>query len=172
VQEATANRTPEQVTAVEFWAGGPGTVSPAGLWIEIALELIAREGLDDRDAAATLALASVVMADGFICCWDAKFTWWTARPITADPALDVPIVTPPFPSYTSGHSTISAAAAEVLGAVFPGHAAELRAMAEEAKNSRLWAGIHFPNDNETGAAGGMEVGRLALAHVRAEGATP
>jgi membrane-associated phospholipid phosphatase len=162
VQEATAGRTPEQLAAVEFWAGGPGTVSPAGLWIEIAQGLIAREGLDNRDAAAVLALASVAMADGFICCWDAKFTWWTARPITADPTLDVPIVTPPFPSYTSGHSTISAAAATVLGAVFPEDAAGLRAMAEEAKNSRLWAGIHCPIDNETGAAGGVEVGELVL----------
>jgi membrane-associated phospholipid phosphatase len=165
VQEATANRTPEQLAAVEYWAGGPGTVSPAGLWIEIAQGLIARDGLSDRDAAAVLALASVAMADGFICCWDAKFTYWTARPLTADPSLSVPIVTPPFPSYTSGHSTISAAAATVLGALFPDDAAELRAMAEEAKNSRLWAGIHFPNDNETGAAGGKEVGKLVLRRV-------
>jgi membrane-associated phospholipid phosphatase len=162
VQEATAGRTPEQLAAVEFWAGGPGTVSPAGLWIEIAHGLIARDRLDNRDAAATLALASVVMTDGFICCWDAKFTWWTARPITDDPTLDVPIVTPPFPSYTSGHSTISAAAATVLGYAFPEDAAELDAMAEEAKNSRLWAGIHYPIDNETGAAGGIRVGELVL----------
>jgi membrane-associated phospholipid phosphatase len=162
VQEATRNRTPEQLAAVEFWAGGPGTVSPAGLWIEIAHGLIARDGLDNRDAAVVLALASVAMADGFICCWDAKFTWWTARPITADPTLDVPIVTPPFPSYTSGHSTISAAAATVLGYAFPEDAAELDAMAEEAKNSRLWAGIHYPIDNETGAAGGIRVGELVL----------
>jgi membrane-associated phospholipid phosphatase len=165
VQEATANRTPEQLAAVEFWAGGPGTVTPAGLWIEIGHELIARDRLDDRDAAAVLAMASVAMADGFICCWDAKFTWWTARPITADPTLDVPIVTPPFPSYTSGHSTISAAAATVLGYAFPDDATELRAMAEEAKNSRLWAGIHFPTDNETGAAGGVAVGELVIAAV-------
>ena len=165
VQEATAKRTPEQLAAIEYWSGGPGTVSPAGLWIQIAHGLIARDRLDDRDAAATLALASVAMADGFICCRDAKYTWWTARPITADPTLDVPIVTPPFPSYTSGHSTISAAAATTLGAVFPDDAAELRAMAEEAKNTRLWAGIHFPNDNETGATGGLEVGRLVIARM-------
>ena len=49
-----------------------------------------------------LALTSVAMADAFICCWDAKYAYWTARPITADPTLDVLIPTPPFPSYTSG----------------------------------------------------------------------
>ena len=46
VQEAVARRTPEQEQAVRFWAGGPGTVTPAGLWIEIARDLIVRDGLD------------------------------------------------------------------------------------------------------------------------------
>ena len=46
VQEAVAQRTPEQAAAVEFWAGGPGTVTPAGIWITIARDLIVRDGLD------------------------------------------------------------------------------------------------------------------------------
>ena len=78
-------------------------------------------------AARVLALTSVAMADGFICCWDAKYTYWTERPITADPTLDVLIPTPPFPSYTSGHSTISTAAATVLGHLFPEDEADLAA---------------------------------------------
>jgi membrane-associated phospholipid phosphatase len=162
VQAAVANRTPEQAAAAEFWAGGPGTVTPAGLWIEIARELIARDGLDTIEAATILAVASVAMADAFTCCWDTKFTYWTARPVSVDPTLDVLIVTPPFPSYTSGHSTISAAAATVLGDYFPDDAADLAAKAVEAKTSRLWAGIHFGLDNETGAAGGKQVGEMVL----------
>ena len=74
--------------------------------------------------------------------------------------LIVLIVTPPFPSYISGHSTISAAT--VLGDYFPDDAADLAAKAVEAKNSRLWAGIHFGIDNETGAAGGKQVGEMVL----------
>src|SRR3712207_7240424 len=58
----------------------------AGLWIEIARDLIVRDGLDAPHAARVLSLVSVAMADGFICCWDAKYTYWTERPITADPA--------------------------------------------------------------------------------------
>jgi len=69
---------------------------------------------------------------------------------------------PPFPSYTSGHSTISAAAATVLGHLFPADAAGLATMAREAKDSRLWAGIHFPIDNETAATGGRRIGQLVL----------
>ncbi len=170
LQEAVARRTPEQEDAIRFWAGGPGTVTPAGLWIEIARDLIVRDGLDGPHAARVLALTSVAMADAFICCWDAKYTYWTARPISADPALAVLIPTPPFPSFTSGHSTISAAAATVLGHLFPEDEATLRDRTEEAKNSRLWAGIHFPIDTEMGALGGGMIGRLVVARARTDGA--
>jgi membrane-associated phospholipid phosphatase len=170
VQEAVANRTPEQEAAVRFWAGGPGTVTPAGLWTQIARDLVVREELDLPHAARALALTAVAMYDAFICCWDAKYAYWTARPITADPSLDVLIPTPPFPSYISGHSTISAAAATVLGHLFPTEAEDLAAKAMEAKNSRLWAGIHFPIDNEVGATGGGMVGRLMVMRARSDGA--
>jgi membrane-associated phospholipid phosphatase len=170
VQEAVARRTPEQEAAVQFWAAGPGTVTPAGLWIEIARDLIIRDGLDAPHAARVLALVSVAMADSFICCWDAKYTYWTARPITADPNLDVLIPTPPFPSYTSGHATASTAAATVLAHLFPDDASLLMERAEEVKQSRLWAGIHFPIDTDMGALGGAMIGRLVVARAREDGA--
>jgi membrane-associated phospholipid phosphatase len=170
VQEAVAGRTSEQESIVRFWAGSPGTVTPAGLWTEIARDLVVRDGLDLPHAARALALTTVAMADAFVCCWDAKYTYWSARPITADPSLEVLIPTPPFPSYTSGHSTISAAAATVLGHLFPADAADLADRAVEARNSRLWAGIHFPIDNEMGATGGGMVGRLVVVRARADGA--
>jgi membrane-associated phospholipid phosphatase len=112
----------------------------------------------------------VAMADSFICCWDAKYTFWTERPITADQRLNVLIPTPPFPSYTSGHATASAAAATVLGYLFSEDAAKLAAQAEEAKQSRLWAGIHFPIDTDMGALGGAMIGRLVVARARGDGA--
>jgi membrane-associated phospholipid phosphatase len=170
VQEAVARRTAEQEAAVRFWAGGPGTVTPAGLWIEIARDLIVRDGLDAPHAARVLALVSVAMADSFICCWDAKYTYWTARPITADPELEVLIPTPPFPSYTSGHATASTAAATVLAHLFPDDASLLLERAEEAKQSRLWAGIHFPIDTDMGSLGGGMIGRLVVARAREDGA--
>lgn len=162
VQDAVARRTPEQEAAVQRWAGGPGTVTPAGLWIEIGRDLILRDEFSSSDAARLLATMSIAMADAFICCWETKFAYWYARPVTADPALETLIPTPPFPSYTSGHATISTAAATVLADAFPGDAAELLSQAAEAKQSRLWGGIHYPMDNEIGAAMGDMVGRLAI----------
>jgi membrane-associated phospholipid phosphatase len=170
VQEAVARRTPEQEETIRSWSGSPGTVTPAGLWIEIARDLIVRDGLDAPHAARVLALVSVAMADSFICCWDAKYTYWTERPITADPSLEALIPTPPFPSYTSGHATASTAAATVLGHLFPADAADLAAQAEQATTSRLWAGIHFPIDCEMGALGGGMIGRLVVVRAHEDGA--
>jgi hypothetical protein len=170
VQEAVARRTPAQEEAALFWAGGAGTVTPGGLWIEIAHELIRLHGLESAYAARVLALTSVAIADAFVCCWDAKYAYWMARPITADPTLEVLFPTPPFPSYTSGHATISAAAAAVLGHLFALEAMDLQAKAEEAKDSRLWAGIHFPIDNEVGAAMGGMIGRMVADLARHDGA--
>jgi membrane-associated phospholipid phosphatase len=73
------------------------------------------------------------------------------------------LATPSFPSYVSGHSTTSAAAAEVLASFFPTDAARLRAWAAEAAVSRLYGGIHFRSDNEAGTELGMKVGAAALA---------
>jgi membrane-associated phospholipid phosphatase len=168
VQDAVSRRTPEQEQAVLFWAGGPGTVTPAGLWTEVARDLIVAHGLDLPHAARVLALTTVAMADAAICCWDAKYAYWTARPITADPDLDVLIPTPPFPSYTSGHASISGAAATVLGHLFAEDSAGLAVQAAEANDSRLWAGIHFPIDCEMGAVGGQQVGRLVVARARTD----
>ncbi|HEX3303681.1 MAG TPA: phosphatase PAP2 family protein [Thermomicrobiales bacterium] len=170
VQEAVARRTSDQETLVKQWAGGGGTVTPAGLWIQIARDLIVRDDLDSPLAARALALTSVAMADGFICCWDAKYAYWTERPITADPTLDVLIPTPPFPSFTSGHATASTSAATILGHLFPADAADLLGKAAEASQTRLWAGIHFPIDCDVGTVGGGMVGRLSILRAQSDGA--
>ncbi len=168
VQAAVASRTQAQADAVIFWGGGAGTVTPAGIWTQMAMDLIRRDQRSLADASRVLAYSSVAMYDGLLCCWDAKFTYWYARPITADPTLDTLLPTPPFPSFTSGHSTMSAAAATTLGSFFPADQQELELKALEAKNSRLWAGIHFPIDNDVGAAGGGAIGRLVNERARAD----
>jgi membrane-associated phospholipid phosphatase len=110
---------------------------------------------------------NTAQADAFIACWDAKYTFWTLRPVTAirrfiDPSWGSYIVTPPFPSYVSGHSTTSGVASTVLGAFFPYRSGELNAMAEEATVSRLYGGIHFRSDNDAGLDLGRRVGTVAL----------
>ena len=78
------------------------------------------------------ALLNLGLADAGILCWWCKFTHDFWRPVTAiqlsdetgnperpgDPGWMPLLATPPFPSYTSGHSTFSAAAASVLAKFF------------------------------------------------------
>ncbi|MFN2568946.1 MAG: phosphatase PAP2 family protein [Candidatus Dormibacteria bacterium] len=80
------------------------------------------------------------------------------------------LATPVFPSYVSGHSTYSAAAAEVLSLLFPQHADRFAAMAREAAVSRLYAGIHYRSDNEAGLVLGRKVGQAVVDVVRRDGA--
>ena len=100
--------------------------------------------------------------DAGICCWDAKYAYWLLRPWMADPAITTPVGKPNFPSYTSGHSTFSGAAAALLAHVFPDRAAELEAMAEEASISRVYGGIHYRFDSERGLEAGRAIGALAI----------
>jgi membrane-associated phospholipid phosphatase len=168
VYEVSRNLTDAQRAIADFWADGPGTVTPPGHWNEIALELIASARLSARETARLLAALNTAQADAFIACWDAKFAYWSERPVTAirreyDPAWLSYITTPPFPSYVSGHSTTSGAAAEVLATAFPEAAGQLRAWAEEAAISRLYGGIHFRFDNDTGLTLGRRVAEPAIA---------
>jgi membrane-associated phospholipid phosphatase len=117
---------------------------------------------------------NTAQADAFIACWDAKYAYWTLRPVTAirrviDPDWLSYLVTPPFPYYVSGHSSTSGAASTVLARFFPNRAGQLNAMAEEAAISRLYGGIHFRSGNEAGLELGRRVGENALQAFRAQG---
>jgi membrane-associated phospholipid phosphatase len=155
--------TDKQQAIARYWADGPGTITPAGHWIQLAEQHVGREFADDPPRAAyALALVSMAMADAFIACWDAKYRYWTARPNQVIAGFTSYIKTPPFPGYPSGHSTQSAAAAEVLAYLIPGRAEEFRALAEESAISRLYGGIHFSSDNRNGLALGRDVGRRVV----------
>jgi hypothetical protein len=89
------------------------------------------------------------------------------------------LVTPPFPDYVSGHSTFSAAAAKVLARYYrtdqiaftigcdflPGVTRSFNsftAAAQEAADSRVYAGIHFRSASEDGLAAGRKIGALVM----------
>lgn len=172
VYDASRSATAEQRRLAHFWADGPGTVTPPGHWNQIALELMRGRGTGLGRAASVLARLNTAQADAFIACWDAKFAYWLVRPVTViqqwwyDSTWSPLLATPPFPAYPSGHATTSAAAATVLSAAFPDARTQLRRMAQDAAESRLHAGIHFPVDTSAGLALGEAVGRQALRSTR------
>jgi membrane-associated phospholipid phosphatase len=166
VREAVERRTMAHTRAAAFWQGAPASI----VWDNFAIELISRNGLDLPHAAHVLAMMGVAIADAEIAAWDGKYAYWTARPITVDPDLDVQFSTPPFPSYPSAHSTVSNAAAVVLAHLFPQDELDLLALATEAAASRAWGGIHFPIDNDAGTLLGRQVGYLVTEVARDDGA--
>ena len=117
---------------------------------------IRKAGFSEVRAARALALLNMAMHDAAVGCWETKFFYFNPRPSHMDPDLKSVIGLPNFPSYTSGHSTFSGAAAEVLSYLFPSDAAYFEAQKDEASISRLYGGIHYRSDLESARTTGSE----------------
>jgi membrane-associated phospholipid phosphatase len=149
---------------------------PPGIWDQILLDTVKDQRLSTPRVARDFALLNVAQSDAGEAAWDAKYQYWSPRPINAirdlglDPNFTSYLPTPVFPSYISGHSTYSGAAAEVLAYLFPEKAADFRAKAQEAGISRLYGGIHYKSDNEVGLRVGATVGQSVVAKARQDGA--
>jgi membrane-associated phospholipid phosphatase len=163
VRGATEHRTRAETRATWAWARNAAT-----LWSEIAGDVIVRRRLAEPEAARVLMYLNMALSDATIACWDAKLTYWSPRPSEADPALDLSIPLPNFPSYPSAHATLFATGAAVLGHLVPAEQAALDSVALEATSSRVWAGVHYPFDNEAGSRLGRQVAAAALAVLDAE----
>ena len=164
--EAQAALTDEQRTLVRTWASGAGTITPPGLWVRIAQQLVATHKLAPAEAAGLYAALGVALHDAAVACWESKYHYMLARPVQAlrerNPAFAPLLKTPPHPSYPSGHASVSGAASELLAAAFPEAAAALRQQASDAARSRVYGGIHWPIDGEAGLAQGARVAQLVL----------
>jgi len=180
VYETVANLTDEQRAIAIFWADTPGqTGTPPGHWIAILGQILGEPGYGLDVAAEAYARVGLAEMDAFICCWFVKYELNLLRPITYirnlfDSGWNSPIPTPPFPEYTSGHSTQSAAVAQVLTDMFgdvsftdhthdalgypPRSFDTFWEAAEEAAISRLYGGIHFRSAIENGMNQGRCIG--------------
>jgi hypothetical protein len=159
--------TPETEAIARFWSDDPMlSPTPPGHWVTIARIALDMTNADATTQADVLARLGIAMADAMIGCWQSKYEFDLMRPVTyirahIDPAFDPLLITPPFPEYPSGHSTLSGAAAGVLTGLFGEPFAfvdtthvddglgarafpNFRSAAQEAGLSRLYGGIHFP----------------------------
>jgi hypothetical protein len=186
-------RSLEQTEIALFWGYGPGTATPPGHWNQIAAVVARHEGNTLAENARLFALLNFALADAAIVSWDCKFEYNLWRPITAVQLADTdgnprtradldwtPLLpTPPFPEYTSGHSTFSAAAATVLALFYrrdnvsfgvgsddlPGVFRFYRGFWEaalESGMSRIYGGIHFMSGNVQGLLTGARTGNYVF----------
>jgi hypothetical protein len=189
------NLTAEQIEIARYWDDNPFVIehsghmmfgnkkiTPGGHWIGISAIASKQSGADAVTTAKAYALTSISLYDAFISCWDEKYRSNYIRPVTAiNETIDntwMPYLqTPPFPEYTSGHSTITASAATVLTSVFGDNFAfqdtsDLRYIgmqrhfnsfneaAAEASISRVYGGIHYRFSVDTGAEQGKKLGQM------------
>jgi hypothetical protein len=190
VYEVVQAEDAAQIEIARFWADDPGkTSTPPGHWVSILGQVLAHEEASLALASESYAKVGIAVADAFITCWHTKFLYHVPRPITyiqkvIDPSWNTPevvdpVITPPFPEYTSGHSVQSGAAAAVLTQLFgeeynftdhthaeiglePRTYASFEAAAEEAALSRLYGGIHYRAAIENGLAQGQCVAERVL----------
>jgi hypothetical protein len=200
VKNSVDSLTDEQKHIADFWDDNPfkmnvtGHVmfatkkfSPAGHWMNIVGIGAEKAGADIHTTIAAYAKTSIALFDAFLACWDEKFRSNYIRPETVitqliDPDWQPYIQTPPFPSYVSGHSTISNAAAEVMTEYFgkvsftdtsskefgiPSREIKsFKDAAQEASISRLYGGIHYRFDLEEGNKLGQTVGEIVVAKIK------
>ena len=213
----SASLTDHDKAIVEYWMDGPQSETPPGHWNLLAQQVSRRDAHALRDDVQMFFVLNNALMDASIAAWDAKMHYDYVRPITAIrhlyaatrvrawggpgqgtreiageawmPYQRANQVTPPFPEYVSGHSTFSAAAAEILrrftgsdrmdlshtvaagSSVIEPRRVPARAIvlswatfseaAREAGYSRRLGGIHFEQADVEGQRLGRRVGEAA-----------
>jgi hypothetical protein len=165
-------------------------MTPGGHWLSVTRVISRHHHADLMLATKAYAVTAVALYEGFVSCWSVKYEANRVRPETVINALiskdwHPHLVTPPFPAFTSGHSTISAAAAEALTGIYGDNFAytdstefeyglpirsfkSFREAALEASISRVYAGIHYRSDCEKGNEQGRKVGQLVLSKLQVQ----
>jgi hypothetical protein len=137
VEQITSNLTDEQKMIAEFWAGGPGTVTPPGMWVVFMDIVIRSNSLGLVTEIKNYAVICSGIYQSSICAWRLKRDHLQARPIQKIrqyengkeihqswnektlgqywlPYQELNFVTPPFPDFVSGHSTFSSSSAKLF----------------------------------------------------------
>jgi PAP2 superfamily len=197
VYDINKGLTDEQKTIARFWDDNPFVmehsghlmfankkITPGGHWMGIAAIAAQQVKADQVKVARTYALTAVALFDAFISCWDAKYRWNYVRPVTVineyiEKTWSPLLQTPPFPEYSSGHSTITASAATVLTKLYGENFAFLdtsdlryigmkrnftsfKQAAEECSISRVYGGIHYRLTVDRSAILGQKIGELII----------
>ncbi|SIN80283.1 vanadium-dependent haloperoxidase [Chitinophaga niabensis] len=177
-------QTPEENLIARYWADGGGTFTPPGHLIAIATQLAVERNVSLASAARLFAQVGISLNDAGILSWKYKYKYNVLRPVTyirtyIDSSWMPTIATPPFPAYTSGHATFTAAAGGILIARFGGNTSftdqqkvpegfaprsfnNFQSMINEAAISRVYGGIHYEFDSESGKQTGADIARRVL----------
>ena len=164
VQRTLINVSPIQKKIAVFY----GTGVPTKQWTPIIDRLVDTYDVSPVYAARIEAAVQMAINDTMIVVWDLKYKWNVARPDQYDKNLETIICTPRFPTYPSGHASLSGCTEVISSYFFPREASKLRRIAEDDAASRLYAGVHFPVDNIEGLKLGRYIGTLIVKHLKTQ----
>jgi len=183
------NNVEEEITIAKYWADDPFTTcTPAGHTFNILKQLLSESSATLEKSAVAMAMMGVAENDAFISCWKSKYDYMLIRPVSyiklyIDSEFETVIGTPPFPAYTSGHSTEIGAGTKIMAHLFANNSSgdytftdlsqmqygfqartfdNFYTMAEECALSRYYAGIHYTMDNAVGLDMDYAVGEAVL----------
>tara|TARA_R110002012_G_scaffold97545_2_gene234313 strand:- start:1031 stop:2380 length:1350 start_codon:yes stop_codon:yes gene_type:complete len=183
----------EKMAIAQFWDCNPYVsthkghlmfatkkITPGGHWIGIVKIATQKTNSNLMETVHAYTKTSIALFDGFISCWDEKYRSNLIRPETLinqyiDDSWAPVLQTPPFPEYSSGHSVVSGAAAEVLTQIYGDdfsfeddtevayglpvrNFTSFRTASSEAAMSRLYGGIHYRAAIEEGLKQGRQIG--------------
>jgi len=155
---------------VAFWADGIGTYTPPGHWNAIAADEFVKQNYSEVRWARNYALLNMAEMDAAIVCWDTKYFYFNPRPSQMDDQIKTLTGVPNFPSYSSGHSNFSGAAATILTYLLPDRGTKFTDLAQQASLSRLYGAIHTRSDITVGLQTGTAVGQYAIQRAQSDGA--
>lgn len=164
--------------------------SPPGHWMNIVGIASQKANADFSKTIAAYTLTAICMFDSFIQCWDEKFRSNMIRPESVinkyiDPEWRPYLQSPPFPEYTCGHTTVSAAAGEALTKMYGDNFAytdtselefgipnrsftSFRQAAYENVWARFYGGIHFHPSCIVSNTFGIKVGDYIVNKIKLE----
>ncbi|MFN0015781.1 MAG: PA-phosphatase, partial [Saprospiraceae bacterium] len=119
-------------------------------------------------ASRVFALLAVAQYDALVAAWHHKFQHGRLAPYKNDGSIRPLVPENDLPSYPSEDAVVAAASREVLQFLFPGEAAKITALAEEHKNSRLWAGANVPSDLAAGESLGVAIATEIINYAKAD----
>jgi hypothetical protein len=195
VYETVNQLSDEERIIAGFWADLPGqSGTPAGHSLSITAQALEQVDASLALAAEAFARVGIGESDAFISCWASKYHYNLLRPVTyinrlIDPDWASMLDTPPFPAYTSGHSSDAGASSTILTELFgegfaftdhtndqfgfaPRSFGSFGEAANESAFSRLFGGIHYRFDIEEGLNQGRCVGRAVNALIFRTGLVP
>jgi hypothetical protein len=192
--KASATRTPDETETALFFSD-----TAVGPFQGALRDLATRRALDISESARLFAAVDMGLADSVIAIWDSKFHYGFWRPITAiqmadeddnpatiqDATWEPLIVTPPYPDYPSGLTSIVGVLSRVVSRTLGGGRVDLNITSiaagppgspltrhyefaadlnRDAVNARVWSGIHFRTADVVANGIGTDIGDWALDH--------